>query len=192
MVMDILERCKALRAFDRYLACAPTTDHAFFKTMAARFGVTLWGQPGRDLGERMNHAMTTALQQGYRKVLIIGTDLPTFSAHTCSLASHALNSHDVVLGPTSDGGYYLIGMTHPIPELFSGISWSTPSVLSQSLHKAGQMGISVAQLPRYHDLDTIEDLQFLLAELHGPGKKHFSMRTANVLLALAQRHLSET
>lgn len=191
MVMDILERCKTLRDVDRYLACTPTMDHAFFKTMAARFGVRLWDQVGADLGQRMDQALTTAFRNRYQDALVIGTDIPTFSAQTCSLAIRALKNHDVVFGPTSDGGYYLVGMKRPEPELFRDIPWSTPSVLSVSLEKAHHLGLSVKRLDLQHDIDTLEDVRFMVNELQSPGKKNFSTRTANVLLALAQRHLSE-
>lgn len=189
MVMDVLERCKPLREFDRYLSCAPTTDHPFFKTMEARFGVQLWEQIGSDLGERMNHAVATAFGKGYQKVLVIGTDIPTLSGQTCLTTSNLLKNHDVVFGPTPDGGYYLLGMNRPAPELFHDIPWSTPSVLSISLEKARRLGLSVGQLHPLQDIDTLEDLKSMVSDLLGPGKKHYSNRTANVLLALAQRHL---
>ncbi len=191
MVMDTLERCTSLHGFDRYLACTPNVDHAFFKTMAARYKVHLWEQIGTTLGERMNQALTTALDKGYQHALLIGTDLPTFSAQSCPVAINTLKNHDVVFGPTSDGGYYLVGMKHPAPELFRDIPWSTPSVLSVSLDIAQGLGLSVGQLNLQHDIDTIEDLKILVSELKGPGKKNFSNRTANVLLAIAQRHLAE-
>jgi len=192
MVMDIVERCSSLRGFDRYLACTPNVDHAFFKTMAARYGVHLWEQKGANLGERMNQALTTALGKGYQYALLIGTDLPTFSAQACLIAIHTLKNHDVVFGPTSDGGYYLVGIKRPAPELFRDIPWSTPSVLYVSLDKAQGLGLVVGHLDPQHDIDTIEDLKVLVTDLQGPGKKNFSTRTANVLLALAQRHLGNS
>ena len=191
MVMDILERCKAIHDVDRYLACTPTMDHAFFKTMAARFDVQLWDQVGTDIGQRMDQALTAALRKGYRDALVIGTDVPTFSPQACSLAIRTLTNHDVVFGPTSDGGYYLVGMKRPAPELFRDIPWSTHSVLSVSLAKAHALGLSVQCLDLQHDVDTLEDVKFMVTKLQGPGKKHFSTRTANVLLALAKRHLGK-
>ena len=189
MVMDILERCRTLRTFDRFLACTPSQEHAFFKTMAARFGVTLWDQVGTDLGQRMNHALTKAFQMGYQKALLVGTDIPTLAAHTCTHAIQTLADHDVVFGPTADGGYYLVGMKRPMPELFHGIPWSTSQVLSKSLEQARGMGLSVGQLETQHDLDTILDIQNIIPNLRGPNKSRYSTRTANVLGALAQRHL---
>ena len=191
MVMDILERCKTLRGFDRYVACTPTLEHAFFKTMEARYRVQLWNQIGDDLGRRMEQALTTAFRRGYRNALLIGTDIPTFSAQACLIAIKLLVNHDVVFGPASDGGYYLVGMKHPAPELFCDIPWSTPSVLLASLEKAQGLGLSVGRLDLQHDIDTIEDLQFMVTELHGESQRKFSARTANVILALAQRHLAE-
>jgi hypothetical protein len=72
---------------------------------------------------------------------------------------------DVVLGPSEDGGYYLIGLKQPHPDLFRGIAWSTDRVTTQTLVKADAMGLKVVRLPFWYDVDTAADLDRLRAEL---------------------------
>eukprot|EP00877_Chromochloris_zofingiensis_P013105 jgi/Chrzof1/8048/UNPLg00093.t1 len=97
-----------------------------------------------------------------RKVLIIGTDIPDISTALLQAAVAALDTADVVIGPAKDGGYYLIGMTNIVRELFHGMAWSTSSVLEQTVAVAQRLGLAVAPLdtlPCLHDIDVIDDLR---------------------------------
>jgi rSAM/selenodomain-associated transferase 1 len=196
-VLDTLERTKAAAAkfklpLDRYLACALSSTHAFFKIMEERQGVRLIDQVGNDLGERMNHAFETLFARGYTRVLIVGTDAPTLPLEQYKQAVTLLDTHDLVLGPALDGGYYLIGLTRPIPNLFTGIPWSTDQVLKLTQEKAGQLGLKSALLAPWRDIDTIGDLDALIeASIVDTRKpKHeqsFSNRTTGTLQLLAKR-----
>lgn len=191
MVMDIAEHTRGIRNFDRFLACTPSSEHGFFQTLAARYGVTLCEQVGDDLGQRMNHALTDALSRGYRYALIVGTDIPSIAPPTYKNALALLQTHDAVLGPTHDGGYYLIGVKQPAPELFVDIPWSTENVCSLTQSKAQALGLTVGLLETEHDIDTFDDLQAFMAKGQGNEKKKLSTRTTNVFQTLAQRHGTE-
>jgi rSAM/selenodomain-associated transferase 1 len=116
-------------------------------------------QQGQDLGERMSNAFACTFESGRDKVVLIGTDCPTLQSHHLLQAFEALNHSDLVLGPATDGGYYLIGMKSSAAYLFEGIAWSTSQVLSQTLHVASQQGLIVTLLPELDDIDTQEDWQ---------------------------------
>ena len=116
-------------------------------------------QQGRDLGERMSNAFARTFESGRDKVVLIGTDCPTLQSQHLLQAFEALNHSDLVLGPATDGGYYLIGMKSSAAYLFEGIAWSTSQVLSQTLHVASQHDLIVTLLPEIDDIDTQEDWQ---------------------------------
>lgn len=124
---------------------------------------TLRIQQGSDLGQRMEHAFDQTFQQGAERILLIGSDCPDINADIISSALKKLNSHDLVLGPTADGGYYLIGLRAPGNKksiLFSSISWGTDQVLEQTLTQAKKGGLSYTLLPQLHDIDRPEDLVY--------------------------------
>ncbi len=196
-VLDTLERSKAavtkLRLpMDRYLACAPDASHVFFKIMEERHGVRVLDQVGENLGARMTQIFTSIFAGGYKQVLIIGTDVPSLPLTHYQQALVLLTTHDLVLGPAHDGGYYLIGLTRAIPDLFAGIPWSTDQVLALTKQKARALGLKTALLPEWCDIDTIEDLRSLIAAQEQDGKKPkqeqiFSPRTAGALQLVANR-----
>ncbi|HEY9797089.1 MAG TPA: TIGR04282 family arsenosugar biosynthesis glycosyltransferase [Leptolyngbyaceae cyanobacterium] len=111
-----------------------------------------------DLGRRMAIAFQTALEAGKQRVVVIGTDCPDLKAEVMVKAFNALEQHDLVLGPAQDGGYYLIGLCRLIPQLFTGISWSTAEVLQQTMSIAQRLELAVAYLPMLSDVDRPEDL----------------------------------
>ncbi len=188
MVMDTVERTQSLREFDIFLTCTPSMEHPFFQTLAARHRIQLCDQAGEDLGQRMDYALTTIFNHGYAYALLVGTDTPTLSSRHYHHAKEALQTTDVVFGPTKDGGYYLVGTKHAIPELFAAIPWSTDSVLAQSQSRAERMGLAVGLLALERDIDTFDDVQAFLQEETGAGKKTLSTRTGNVFHALIQSH----
>ena len=122
-------------------------------------GVRLLAQSGHDLGARMADAFARAFARGASRVAIVGTDVPGVSRATVGEALSALDTADVVIGPADDGGYYLIALRAPRPELFAGIEWSTPGVRGQTLARAAAGGLSVRELKQLRDVDTLEDLR---------------------------------
>jgi hypothetical protein len=106
----------------------------------------------------MASAFQASFEVGMNAVVIIGIDCPDLNAQLIAQAFQKLRQYDLVLGPAQDGGYYLIGLRRSIPELFTGISWSTAEVLQQTLDIAQELKLSVAQLALLRDVDRPEDL----------------------------------
>jgi len=121
-------------------------------------GVTCHVQPEGDLGARLTLAIARSFQQGAGKVIVLASDVPELSAELIMRAFSALDTSEMVIGPTHDGGYYLIGLTKPCPTLFQDIDWSTSSVFQQTVDAANRLGLGFQCLPKLHDIDTIDDL----------------------------------
>ncbi len=111
-----------------------------------------------DIGCRMAAAFQASFTAGMDRVALIGIDCPDLNAQLMAEAFQALREHDLVLGPALDGGYYLIGLRRLIPQLFSGIRWSTAEVLPQTLTIAQRLELVVAKLRCLSDVDCPEDL----------------------------------
>src|SRR4051812_34555724 len=108
---------------------------------------SLQPQAEGDLGWRMAEFIAGEFEEGASRVVVIGTDAPTLDPSFVLGAFLALDGRDVVLGPASDGGYYLVGCRGAVPPIFEGIDWSTPEVLGQTIDKLDGTGLSVAVLP---------------------------------------------
>ena len=106
----------------------------------------------------MHHAIQHAFDEGYQKVVLIGSDLPDMNEKLIDRAFAELDTNDLVIGPAIDGGYYLIGMKEPNEALFDELPWSTSDVLNATLQIVKEQQLSIAMLPRLNDIDTIEDL----------------------------------
>lgn len=201
-VLDMLERTKVAAArlklpIDRYLACAPSSTLVFFKIMEERQSVKLIDQIGDDLGARMQQAFKTLFAKGYKRVIIVGTDVPSLPLEHYQQALSLLETNDLVLGPALDGGYYLIGLKRAVPELFTDIPWSTERVLAATLEQAAALGLKTARLPNWRDVDTIDDLRAFIEACALDAKKPkneqaFSTRTAGALQHLAKRYRLNT
>ena len=137
-----------------------------------------WPQGGGDLGERMTRMFARAFEAAER-VVVIGTDTPAVGAGTVARALSALDSADVVLGPSSDGGYYLMGLRKPCPGLFAGIPWSTGSVLRDTVAGALSRGLGVTFLEVETDVDTAEDLEEVSIPQRGSGRNRPPARAAD-------------
>lgn len=118
-------------------------------------------QSSGDLGDRLQRAFETAFRNGSMRTLAIGADVPGVSLEILLQAFSRLRERDVVLGPAADGGYYLIGMNHSRPELFTGMDWGTERVCAQTRDAIGRLGLTVAELPTLDDVDRPEDLPAL-------------------------------
>lgn len=122
-------------------------------------GYTKRQQFGADLGERMSNAFRELFDQGFKRVLIIGSDCYQLKTELLEEAFNNLASHDVVIGPTFDGGYYLLGMTQFFPEVFKGVNWSTDQVSKQTLTIINERNLSFALLEQLSDVDEASDLE---------------------------------
>jgi len=185
LVLDTVERAKGLAGASLYVAGAPDLAHPFFKVLEGRYGAKLLAQRGPDLGARMKWAMQDAFEQGAEDVLLTGTDLPTLPRARLMESLTLIKKHDVVLGPTADGGYYLIGLRKMVPALFEGIAWSTAEVFADTKKKIEDAGLSLGLLPECRDLDTLEDLKVFIG-LCGKDRA-ITKRTESALRLIASR-----
>ena len=118
-------------------------------------------QRGKDLGEKMQNAFADGFAQGMTAIAIIGTDCPEIGEKEILAAFEALKTHDMVLGPALDGGYYLIALKQVFPELFDVIPWGTGEVLAKTQTIAAKLALKTAYLPKLADIDRPEDLPIL-------------------------------
>jgi rSAM/selenodomain-associated transferase 1 len=138
------------------LWCSPDETHPFFERCAREFGVTLERQRGEDLGQRMRHAFASSHARDYALILI-GADCPALDAAALQSAAAALRGHDAVIAPAEDGGYVLVGLSRPVPELFETIAWGESAVMAQTRLRLSQSGASWMELPTLWDIDRPED-----------------------------------
>ncbi len=126
-------------------------------------GCLLLAQSGHDLGERMKNCFADLFKLKFQSVIIIGADTPTLPAEFISEAFTILtqDKNAVTIGPTLDGGYYLIGMNSPHPTLFENINWSTNQVMHQTGQQAETNNLKLSLLPEWFDVDSPDDLERL-------------------------------
>ncbi len=117
----------------------------------------LRAQSAADLGARMAEAFAYGFEQGFERIVLMGCDCPTLTNADLRVAFDQLESHDTVIAPTADGGYCLIGLTGPAPALFESMTWSVPTVFSETIARAANR--RVARLGEQHDIDTLSDWQ---------------------------------
>ena len=122
-------------------------------------------QEGADLGERMSNAFKTLFDKSYKKISIIGSDFPQISVEAIKQTFNFLDTVECVLGPTLDGGYYLIGLNQHKESIFKDIEWSTEKVFQQTLQKAKLNNISVECLREQYDVDTVKEVKQLYLDL---------------------------
>jgi rSAM/selenodomain-associated transferase 1 len=166
-LLDKIEQVRSLTAASPVIAYFPPEGRGFFEEVAPNF--VLVPQRGADLGERLANSLGELLDRGHRGALAIDSDTPTLPLEFLQRALDLVTTPtiDVVLGPTEDGGYYLIGLRTAYRELFEAMTWSTPQVLAETLRRAEAHGLRVARLPAWYDIDTAEDLARLRATLAG-------------------------
>ncbi len=116
-------------------------------------------QEGENLGDRMLLAFHKVFQLGYRSIVIIGSDCPGLSSEIINESFERLTNNDIVIGPSIDGGYYLLGMKKLIPELFKNKKWSTDFVLADTIKDTVSLKLQCSFLPELTDIDTEEDYQ---------------------------------
>ena len=149
-------------------------------------------QIGAGLGERLTSATQWAAEQGYTKILLVGSDSPTLPISYISEAFTLLDSRDIAIGPSTDGGYYLIGFSAAnvatiAPFVFEEIAWSTADVFQQTMTRIHSAKITVGLLPPWYDIDTAEDLKFLHAHISAmrlAGNRVQAVRTETLLAEL--------
>jgi rSAM/selenodomain-associated transferase 1 len=127
-------------------------------------------QAGVDLGERMHHAFQTLFSKGYEKIVLIGSDLPTISVDIVSQTLQDLTNNECVIGPSKDGGYYLIALSKLYSELFEDLPWSSTEVLQKTIEILDEKSITYKLLPEFEDIDTYKELYSFYQELKDKPK----------------------
>ncbi len=182
-IKDLLDTTQTLTTTDAMqsaIACAPAIEHPFFQACGEKYNLRFILQKGKDLGERMHNAFLWGFENGFEKIVIIGCDSPTLPRDFIRQAFEKLSKTDLVLGPSLDGGYYLIG-AQQIPKekrknfssLFSGLTWGTESILIKTLERLNTQKDDYDLLPFWYDIDRPSDLTFLkehLKYLHSQQK----------------------
>ncbi len=129
-------------------------------------------QRGADLGERMNNAFEDGFAEGYKHIIIIGSDLYDITSEDLLVAFDRLKSNDAVIGPAEDGGYYLLGLNRNMPQIFRNKTWGTSTVLAATLTDLNE--VSMAKLPMKNDIDYLEDI--LHIEAFAPFLQHLKTK----------------
>jgi rSAM/selenodomain-associated transferase 1 len=174
-LLDKIEQVKALQGVRPAIAYAPPEGKAFFQTLAP--GFILLPQQGHDLGTRLANSFEQLFAMGYAGVLAIDSDTPTLPTAYLQQAISLLTAPevDVLVGPSEDGGYYLIGLRELHREIFEEMPWSTPQVLPETTRRAEAKGLGLALLPPWFDVDVAGDLERLkgsLARTNGNAARH--------------------
>ena len=161
-IADLAERF--LDAADRRVLCYAPGDSAareYFRDVAAR-NYDLWPQPPGPLGARLSRFFDEQFAGGAgRRVVVIGSDSPTLPRGFLERAFELLRSHDCVLGPATDGGYYLVGLSGRLLPIFDGVDWSTADVLAETVARITACQAGLALLEPWYDVDSREQLHAL-------------------------------
>jgi rSAM/selenodomain-associated transferase 1 len=147
------------------------TEHVMRELLPSNFGLLL--QAGEDLGEVLLGASRALLDAGHDCILLVNGDSPTLPTRFLVQAIEALREPDdrMVLGPASDGGYYLIGLKYPHRRLFTQIAWGTNTVAHATRGRAAEIGLATTLLPEWYDIDDVETLRWLQEELAGRSRR---------------------
>jgi rSAM/selenodomain-associated transferase 1 len=176
-LLDLAERLARVDA-RRVLVYSPAEAEGYFAQLArGRFALT--AQAEGDLGRRIAAFMEAELRTGADPVVVIGADSPTLPLPFIDQAFRELQEAEVVLGPATDGGYYLLGCARRLPPVFDGMAWGGPSVLFDTVARLGSAWGKLALLPPWYDVDTLDDWRALRGHLaalrragQDPGTPH--------------------
>src|SRR5215207_6756464 len=148
-------RGAVLSACEVVIAYTPADGRATLEALLPG-GLRWLEQRGRDLGERLEHAAAQSFARGAGPLVFVGTDSPTLppSFITRAVSSLDAGEADIALGPTEDGGYYLVGLRRPAPGLFRDIAWSTPHAYAHTARNAARLNLRLLELPAWYDVDT--------------------------------------
>ena len=157
---------KIYPAMDADLFVAHTPDPDWIRLAAVfPYAAGFFSQEGADLGEKMHNAVAKVLAMGYEAVVLTGTDLPQMTAGHLEKSFEVLETHDVTIGPNPDGGYYLIGMKAPHPEIFHVPNYGGATVYENTVRAIREAGLSFAPSLACGDVDTPDDLRELMGKI---------------------------
>lgn len=182
-LLDTLELADSL-GWERTSLVHPRGDGPRLKTLLGSSRVELLEQHGAGLGDALGYAFAHHFADGFDAAILIGSDNPTLAAAPVHAAcQHLQAGADLTIGPTLDGGYYLIGMRQPHLGVFTDIEWSSPRVYAQTLERARDLGLDVQPVDEWYDVDEPGDLERLAREIAG-APDHVAQHTRQVLARL--------
>jgi hypothetical protein len=156
----LAEACAAAPTVTLALADAPSENDAWRPPA----GVKIEIQHAGDLGARLLKSFARHFSQGAETVILVGSDLPGLAARMLADAASALTRVPVVLGPSADGGYWLVGQRRPGHDLFTGVPWSSPEVLHATRRRLLELKVAHEELRTLRDIDTLSDLEAVVAD----------------------------
>jgi rSAM/selenodomain-associated transferase 1 len=181
---DTLALMASVPGTDTVISYTPEGSEHYFNGIVSN-GARLLAQRGESFGDKLFHALADLLGEGYSSAAIMDADSPTLPRQYLVRAFEELSraGDRVVLGPASDGGYYLIGVKQPHRRLFDRITWSTEMVLGQTIERAREIGLEVVLLPEWFDVDNGDELRRLCRELANGHDTALAENTRRFLLS---------
>lgn len=164
LLRDSISLANGLVGIDLAIAVTPPESIAYFKNISPP-DTLLMPVECIDIGDCLTQVLGNLLDMGYPSALAFNADGPSVPQEYIQTAVNKLDACDVVLGPSEDGGYYLVGLKQLHAEIFVGVSWSTPKVLSQTLTKIKVLGLEAELLPPWFDVDNAADIERIRSEL---------------------------
>jgi rSAM/selenodomain-associated transferase 1 len=186
-LLDRIEQIGGISDVHHYVAYTPKSAVQFFRNITPD-SFTLLPQEGKDLGERLSNISYVLFEKGYEKIIIMDSDSPNLPTNHIFTAMKNLDNADMVLGPCEDGGYYLVGLSLHVPEIFMDIPWSTSEVTEITKERAKASCKNITMLEKWYDVDTKEDLLRLKNDLEkqpeSPGDMNFCRNTYEIISEL--------
>ena len=180
MVEDLLENVRESHHYDIQIMVWPEKSEEEVRNWLQWPGV-IASQIQGDLGIKLNHAFGKGFNQGFKRIIIIGSDLPGISSSLITQCFQKLQQYPLVLGPAWDGGYYLIGLNSTQPQLLTKVSWSTPEVLAETIDRAQQANLPYYLLKEMRDIDEYEDVLALWKSIKNVKRNNLPHSTAAIL-----------
>lgn len=179
MVEDLLENVGVSDHYDIQIMVMPENSEEEVRNWLKWPGV-ITSQIVGDLGIKLLHAFEQGFSEGFKQIIIIGSDLPGLSSSHIKQSFKLLQHYPLVIGPAVDGGYYLIGLNSPQPQLLTKINWSTPEVLAETLNRLHQANLPYYLLEEMRDIDDYEDVLALWKSIK-LERKNFLHNSRSVL-----------
>ena len=164
LLLDTIDLVSSINGIDLAVAVTPPESSGYFERNTPS-GTILLPVTCLDIGDCLRQVFIELFERGYSKVLAFNSDGPSLPKEYIHEAISLLDENDVVYGPSTDGGYYLVGLNQLYPAIFSDIQWSTSQVMEQSLAKAEKENLRVSLLPIWYDVDTETDLERLMVDI---------------------------
>ena len=187
-IFDTLETLQYFSHVDHFMACHPPA-HPFYDRVGQTYKVNFIDQGEGGLGERLKRVVNLLLSKGYKHIVIVGSDSPSIPAKLIDDSFLLLEEKSAVIGPSIDGGYYLIGLSGNIPGVFDDINWGKETVFTETVEKIKKADVDYSVLPVWYDVDTIKELFFLKIHLSTLEKKQCRQSRKIIEKVDLQQHL---